>query len=822
MAQDLIASPQMTSLEHKFFSVNAQTLRALEWPRLQAEFEARARSPIGQRLCANLEPGALSLAESQIQARAALELFELKNRDGSQPPVGDAPVLDEVLKRITRSGTIDLVEFRALLSFHRAVLDFSQFLRRYSARVPQLSLLCSGVDRLEAWYREQSLILDPQGEIHDDASEDLAALRGLSRELHKKIRQRLEDYLHNNKLAELMQDFYITLRDGRYVLPIKSNFKGRVPGIIHDVSGSEATLFVEPQDVVEWNNQLKVTEKEIQLEIERILAVVVVKTQPHVTAFFANQKVLARVDLISAFVQLALDLKLAPSLARSAPKLDFDSLTHPLLALDRGVVASSFGWEKAFVLTGPNTGGKTVLLKSVGLAVCLARAGLPVFARAACLPENVHRLFASIGDEQNLKENLSTFSAHLKMLADMFENSQAGDLVMVDEIATGTSPEEGQPLAQAFLEKLLDRDVRLFVTTHYGALKQFALADPRCRIASMAFDSRSKRPTYQLILDVPGESSAFDTASSVGFPEIVLHRARVLRGEPSKDLTQALARLEEARVRFFSQEKELSDRLERAQKREEQAQRVVEEYGLKQKVQLSEESQKLIRELSRLRDDLAQEVKNAQGDELKSGATKIFQKISDVSAQMRVQVADVQELSASQKSRDFENGELVAGTLVEIDGLGLGEIVEAPRGDVQAKTMILVQVGDLKTRVARERLKRVAGKRGQTYRNNRVAQERAREARPQNMSPASSGVTGSILCDVRGKTVDDALRRVEQSLNGLFSGEGSVVTIVHGHGTSRLKEAIRDYLSSTRSELSFRPGSWPGEGGDGVTLVEVV
>ena len=812
----------MSSEKQRSLSASASALRALEWSRLQFELSARARSPIGQRLGNEWEPGLLGLDEARMQAKATLELFELKNAEGVQPPAGDTPVLDDVLMRITRSGQIDTAEFRSLLSFHRSVLDLTQFARRYASKAPQLSLLTGGIDRLDTWFGEHSLLLDPQGEIVDDASEDLAALRELSRELHKKIRKRLEDYLSSNKLAELMQDFYITLRDGRYVLPIKSNFKGRVPGIIHDVSNSEATLFVEPEDVVEWNNQLKVAEKEIQHEIERILAEVVVKTQPHVSAFFAHQKILARVDLLSAFVQLAIDVKLPLAIAVDAPKLDFEALTHPLLAIDRGVVSNTFSWEKAFILTGPNTGGKTVLLKAVGLAVCLSRAGLPVFAKSAAVPADLQRIFVSIGDEQNIKENLSTFSAHLKMLSEMYENSESGDLVLVDEIATGTSPEEGQPLAQAFIEKLLDREVRLFVTTHYGALKQFALADARCRIASMAFDSKSRRPTYQLILDVPGESSAFETAAGVGFPEDVLTRARVLRGEPSKDLSQALERLETARVKFFSQEQELADRIERTQKREEQAQRVVEEYGLKQKIMLSEESQKLIKDLSRLRDELALEVKNAQGDELKSGATKMFQKISDTSAQMRVQVGEVQDLSHSGQTRDLENSELVAGALVEIDGLGMGEIVEAPRADVQAKTMILVQVGDLKTRVARERLKRVSGKRGQTYRNNRVAQERSRDSRPVQLTSSahSAGVTGSVLCDVRGKTVEDALRRVEQSLNGLFSGEGAVVTIVHGHGTSRLKEAIRDYLNC-RADLTFRPGSWPGEGGDGVTLAEL-
>jgi DNA mismatch repair protein MutS2 len=813
----------MTDKAPPSLDVSLAALRALEWPRLLAEIKDRTRSPAGHLLADSWTPGLLDLDMARTQAQAALELFELKSHENAQPPVGETPVLDELLKRVSRSGQISVVEFRDLVDFQRGVIDLSQFLRRYHIRAPMLVKLASDLDRLEAWFKEHSLLLDPQGEIVDEASDDLAALRQLSRDLHKKIRARLEDYLHNNRLAELMQDFYVTLRDGRYVLPIKSNFKGRVPGIIHDVSNSEATLFIEPEDVVEWNNQLKVTEKEIQHEIERILAEVVAKTHPYVRAFFTNQRILARLDLLSGFVALALEVKLPLALSRDSARIEFDGLTHPLLALDRSVVASSFAWDQAFILTGPNTGGKTVLLKSVGLAICLARAGFPVFARGASIPGEMARLFVSIGDEQNLKENLSTFSAHLKSLTDMYDNAASGDLVLVDEIATGTSPEEGQPLAQAFIEKMLERDVRFFVTTHYGSLKQFALGDPRCRIAAMAFDSATRSPTYQLILDVPGESSAFETAASVGFPEDILVRARELRGEPSRDLSEAVGRLEEARKQFLGREKELADRLERAQKREEQAQRVVEEYGLKQKVLLHEESQKLLKELSKLRDELSSEVKNAGSEEIKTGATRLFQKISDASAHVRTQVGEAQELPAGQ-GRDLDNADLQAGMVVEIDGLGLGEIVEVPRGEIQPKTMLIVQVGDLKTRVARERLKRVAGQRSHSYRKNRVAQERAREQKPVPLtpvSPSSTNFSGTLICDVRGRAVEEALRRVEQSLNALLSQQNVIVTIVHGHGTSRLKDAIRDYLSSGRPDVAFRPGSWPGEGGDGVTLVEL-
>lgn len=808
----------MELLNSTSLKITPHALKALEWPRFQEELASRARSPIGQTLSRRWTPLSLSLSESKLQSHAAHELYVLKSNEGTQVPVGEGFDLDSILKRVSRFGNIDVIEFRCLIDFQKSIHDLHHFLRKHGVKTSSLANLCSGLDRMETWYQRESVLLDPQGEIVDHASEDLQALRELSRDLHEKIRRRLDDFLKSSKLTELMQDHYVTLRDGRYVLPIKSNFKGRVPGIIHDVSNSEATIFVEPQDVVEWNNQLKVTEREIQAEIERILSEVVVRTQPYVEILRGNQAIISRCDLISAFVQLALDTQLNIAPAQDAEEISFQELTHPLLKLDRKVVANTLSWEHGFVLTGPNTGGKTVLLKSVGLNVVIARAGFPSFAKNLTLPQDLNRLFVSIGDEQNLKENLSTFSAHLKVLGEMFEESREGDLVLVDEIATGTAPEEGQPLAQSFIEKLLDRKVRLFVTTHYGALKQYALTDERCRIASMAFDLKTKRPTYQLILDIPGESSAFDTAASVGFPDEVLRRARELRGEPSEDLTKALEKLEEARLKFHSREGELLEKIDRTKRREEQAQKVIEEYGLKQKVLLSDEAQKLIKELTVMREQISEEIKKLSPEELKSSSQKVFQKISDAAQHIRVQVSE--QSSDDLMSRELDTSDITVGSIVEIDGLGMGEILEIPSGVLQPKTLILVQVGELKTRVLRDRLKKVSGQRGRNFRKNKVAHEKSRDTKPIVLNPKSTLGSTSSICDVRGRSLEDALRKVDQSLNSLLASEG-IVTIIHGHGTSKLREGIRDYLKSSRPDILFRAGEWPGEGGDGVTLAEL-
>jgi DNA mismatch repair protein MutS2 len=804
------------------FRISDRSLEALEWGTIQAALAERARTPLGRKLALDWTPTRVIPTQAELQANAVIDLRDLKEELGSGLPLGDVPDLSDVLKRVTRTGTISLEEFRALVSAQRSVQSLLQFLARYGVRRDSLRLALNGLDLADAWTRKHFGLLDAQGEIVDTASPDLGALRQLARELHQKIRRRLEEFLQSPKLAELMQDFYVTVRDGRYVLPIKNNYKGRVPGIIHDVSNSEQTLFIEPEEVVDWNNQLKITEREIEKEIERILALVVLATQPFVGTFERNQEILARADLMSAGLEFLLETHSELCVPRRGEHLSYEGLKHPLLCLKRTVVANDLAWKQALLLTGPNTGGKTVLLKGVGLSLCLSAAGFPVTAKNAEVPRDLSGLFVDIGDEQSLEQNLSTFSAHLLSLKDMIEHAQPGDLLLLDEIATGTSPEEGQPLAQAVIEDFLDRGVRAMVTTHYGALKQFALTDERCRIAAMAFDTQSQRPTYEVILDIPGESSAFETAASVGFPARLLERARRLRGEASQDVTKALKRLEDVRREFQEKEARLETELDRARKREEQAQRSIEQYSLKQKDSLSDESKKLLKQLTEIRDDVAQAVKGASVQDLAGGgAHKLFQKISDAAQEIRSRVH--KEAEAQSSSSPLAPEELQPGCVVDIEGLGTGTILELPKGDLQAPAgQFTVQVGELKTRVARVRLTRPTGEQARAYRSNRASQDQARERKAQSASGSASllQATGSKICDVRGKNVDDAMRRIETALNELTRYEEGIVTIIHGHGSERLKDSIRSYLTSKRDDLVFRPGSWPGEGGDGVTLVE--
>jgi DNA mismatch repair protein MutS2 len=830
--------PRQSTSNVNPFRVSHRTLTVLEWPEIQSFLWDESQTVYGRKCAETALPGVkphvddsrldyFNQESADLQAQAILELRSLGLSQSMKLPVVDTPDLGNSLMRISRSAAISLSEFVDLVRFQKVAQGLKHFVNRLPAGNRHLEKLVGGVILAEDWSRRHFPLVDNQGQLVDSASQDLKALRGLSKELHAKIKNKLEDFLNNPRLAELMQDFYITVRDGRYVIPVKTNFRGRVPGIVHDVSNTEATLFIEPQEIVEWNNQLKVTEVEIENEIEKILAQIVVDSKAFVGAFEKNKEIIGLADYLNAASKWVEKLGDRVCLPKSTTRktgtkpflseISLRDLYHPLLAMKREVVTNSFSIEGAFVLSGPNTGGKTVLLKSLGLALLMARSGLPIPAHDAQIPEDLTGIMADIGDDQNLAENLSTFSAHLKALQSMLTESEPGDLVLIDEIATGTSPEEGQPLAQAIIESFLDRQLRVFVTTHYGGLKQFAMVDERARIASMSFDRKTRKPTYEIQLDLPGDSSALDIAEQVGFPLEILNRARKLKGEESPDLGLALQKLEEARLKLTERENELRKRIENAEAREKTAQQKVLEFEAKIRENVSFEAREILKQIQVLKDELSLKVKNASLSEVAVKSRGLYENIKDVSDQVRSLTQGSHSLTPADP---LTENELYPGLTVEVEGFGMGKIVEVPKDFSKGpRTSVAVKVGDLQVSVIFSKIRRPSQEKEKQFQAQMASLNANKERKLQSVVVQNAKPT-SVTCDVRGKTFDEALRKVEVSINEIVRNEDTVVTVIHGHGSEKLKEGIRNYLRKERNDLAFRTGSWPGEGGDGVTVIE--
>ncbi|MBP7844186.1 MAG: Smr/MutS family protein [Proteobacteria bacterium] len=808
-------------------SQDSRTLELLEWPSIQDFLVEACQCDFGKHRASQWTPGLLnSIDESQKMSRAVLELAEFERNTQLKLPLADIQDIEPILKRIERSGSILVEDFATLVRFQRGVHGLFHFLQRYPTDKNDLQAQLFGLDKLEEWCQRHFSLLSPQGEIVDNATEDLFALRKFAKSLHENIKSKLDDFLHNPKQAEILQDRYVTVRQGRYVIPVKTNFRGRAPGIIHDLSKTESTLFIEPEDVVDANNKLKVAEKEIEIEIERILTAVVQNTQPFVSQLRSNLEILTRADLLSAGAKLVAQWSgdiCTASWDRQG--FDFTKLRHPLLSLRENVIPNTLAWDKGFVLTGPNTGGKTVLLKSVGLAYCLAKAGLPVPSKTAHFPEAFDKILVDIGDEQDLEKDLSSFSGHVNVLNDFLKNSDSKTLILIDEIATSTSPEEGECLAQAVLEAFLDKKASFFITTHFGRLKNFAMNDKRCRIAAMAFNSKTRQPTYEIILDVPGESSALDTAERLGLSHNIVERARALRGNSSFDFSQAVLRLEESRKKYEEKELELAKEKTLAQEEWARAELKRKEYQEKLHTQISQDSREMLKELQTLKKELSESVKNATKEDLQSGGQKLFNQLSDTAEKIRKNIQNP-GLSDTQPLTPEDGDYLKIGNLVDISGLGMGKVIDhVDTTRLTPNTLILVQVGELKTRVSLSRIRKPQSGQADHFRSVQEAQAAAAQRNSSKLTLSSNAskdgpVKGSI-CDVRGKVVDEAMIKIEAALNELLRNEASSVTIIHGHGSEKLKDAIRQHLTLDRPDLKFRPGSWPGEGGDGVTVVEL-
>ena len=792
-----------------------KTLDVLEWNHFLEILAQHSLSPMGQSFIAAFRPDFWESAQSSIMAEAIVEVVSLQRKE-KQLPLSDLSDLNLVYKRMARGGAISVEEFAQVIRNQKGVISLRSVV--LTSQLPSLQKVLNGLDPLNDWCDVHFPLIDQHGQVSDSASEDLRALRMMARDLKNRIDDRLKDYLQDPHLAEIMRDQYITLRDGRYVLPVKTSYKGRMPGIIHDVSKTESTIFVEPQAIVDLNNQLKVTEREIEIEIERILAQVVDRSKDVVPFFITNQAQLALADYLQATARIVSKWDNF-CVATQGDELSFQNLAHPLLSLQTKVVSNSLEWKEALILSGPNTGGKTVLLKSVGMALLFARAGIPVCGTSAKVPFQLKKVFAEMGDDQNLFEKLSTFSAHIHSLSRIFKEASRGDLVLIDEIATGTAPEEGQALARAVIEYLMEKGVRVFVTTHYGALKVMALADERCRVASMAYDVKKRAPLFKIIMDVPGESSALDAAERLGIPEGVLGRAKQLLGDDSKDLTKAIKNLESSRKHFQDKLLEVEDSKKAFQQKTKELERLKELADEKLRNHSREEAKEILRDFKSLREDLASKILSLKNEGKES--TQIFEDISQKTQELKN--LTLEDVPFVQPKRGIDPQKLKKGMIVEIAGLGMGQVEEDFQAVSNTKASVSVKVGEIKTRVGVERIFAVTNEEKLRFDQSRkswLGVEKRKSGSNVQAVSQSKGQVGSFVCDVRGKTWEEASRKIDSALNQLTAREATSVTIVHGHGKEVLKERIRTYLEKERTEFKFRTGSWPGEGGDGVTIVE--
>lgn len=797
--------------------VPGDTLQALEWERLLEALAQSARSEPGGAHCralpfeTTIEAAATRLAETDemVRMQAGTDSF----------PALPVPDLRDIFVRVRKGGAMEAHEFRDLVSLLRMAEDVVRYLARHRAAAPKLAALGEALPPLAvlaSLRAEIEWVVDVDGTIKDSASPELRRLTQHVHDLKQTMRRRLETILQSKRYEDVLQEQYFAQREGRYVVPIKTEMRTAIPGIVHDVSASGATVFLEPRELVELNNGIKVGELAVEREVRRILFDLAQQVAAQADVLAEVQRVLILFDVVQAKAALAVRLKAHHVPLNERGLVRLVKARHPLLALSREhVVANDVvlgEMARIMVISGANTGGKTVTLKLVGLFALMARAGLLL----PCDPGSEMALFpyiyADIGDAQDLAKDLSSFSSHVTRMIRLLDAIEGvpgpGDrasgrwLVLLDEPMTSTDPAEGAALAQALLQRLSHSAVTGLVTTHYTELKVLAQTAPGFINASVEFDVVRLAPTYRLLTGIPGGSSAIEIAGRLGMQAGLLDAARERLRTDDLALEQLLGDLQ-AKHRRVAEEIERVEALRReAEQAAQEATRLAERLRDSEAAERRAAKKKLAEEVQRARAAI-----QAVMDELKRERT--IEKAK--AAKTKVAAMDV-EMAAPPDTTGIPLDTLNVGDHVEVAGLGAhGTLLEAPAG----RPRVRVRVGAAEMSVPTHGLVGLAKGQARPSRPGGPP-----SAVPRRNWRAGPTIEPEMVLDVRGLAADEALDAVVARLDQAVLGGAPWLRIIHGHGTGKLKATLRDYLKGSPYVATFRSGE-RSEGGDGVTVVEL-
>lgn len=782
-----------------------RTLRTLEWSKILDRLSERAATRMGKELALALRPSTTYLDVLAAQQETS-EARRVMNA-GRSFPLGGLHDLRPQIKRAVIGGILEPNELLDVMDTISSARRLHKFLADVEEEIPHLLTLANLIHapgHLEAEIR--SAITDG-GEVADDASPLLGQIRRAQRTYQGRIKEKLDSYLRG-PAAKYLQEPIVTIRDDRYVIPVKIEYRSQIPGIVHDQSQSGSTLFIEPMPIVEMNNELKELALRERQEIARILQRLSSLFAQEAEAVARTLEVVAQIDFAAAKGRLSMDLDgVAPEIAEE-PLLQIKRGRHPLLG--PGAIPSDVHLGVTFdtlVITGPNTGGKTVTLKMMGLFVVMTQAGLQIPAGWGTRMGIFDQVFTDIGDEQSIEQSLSTFSSHMTNIVNILDQIEGNALVMVDELGAGTDPNEGAALAMSILEHLHARGAKTVATTHYSELKSFAYTRPRVENASVEFDVETLRPTYRLLIGVPGSSNAFEISKRIGLSPVIVDRAR-------RFISRDQERVEDMISQIHATKSELEKEKEAAYRLKAEAQKLKADYerrfgGAEQRAT-----------------EIVEKAK-AQANQLLTGARRESEAIIDELKAARKAEREAERMGAIQSARGRlkaareavgptggarRKGEaptgLKVGDSVRILSLNqIGQVLAEP----DAGGSVIVQAGILRATVSLADLERVDAP--------ETPAKTVNKATGRSMA-VQKAKTMSTEVDLRGLMVEEALDKLDKYLDDAILGGIPSVRIIHGKGTGALRKAVQEYLRAHPQIASQRYGV-PGEGGDGVTVATV-
>ena len=790
--------------------MNQKALSSLEYPKIIERLTEKASSPMGKELCRKLQPSTdiNKIRLMQTQTKDALtRLFQ----KGSVS-FGSVKDIRGSLNRLEIGSSLGIMEILSVCALLENTSRVKAYSRGARSDLPSDSLdsMFEQLAPLTPLSSEIRRCILSEDEISDDASPALLQVRRNMKVTNDRIHTQLSGLVNGNARTYL-QDSVITMRNGRYCIPVKAEYKGQVPGMIHDQSSTGSTLFIEPMAVVKLNNNMRELELQEQKEIEIILAGLSEQIAEEREAIALNLELMVQLDFIFARAGLAMDMNGSEPVFNEEGRVLLKKARHPLIPKKKVVpIDIRLGDDfDLLIITGPNTGGKTVSLKTVGLLTLMGQAGLHIPALDRSELALFHEIYADIGDEQSIEQSLSTFSSHMTNIVSFLEKADSRSLVLFDELGAGTDPTEGAALAISILSYLHDKGIRTMATTHYSELKVYALSTPGVENACCEFSVETLRPTYRLLIGIPGKSNAFAISSKLGLSDQIIERAKEQISEQDESFEDVLSSLEENRVtienerleiaRYKEEIKTLKAQLEsRQEKLDAQRDRILR--------QANEEAHKVLEEAKEYADQTMKLFHKFQKNNVDTSAVeRERQELRKRMNKAEKNMSDRQETKKPKKqltAKDIRPGDSVKVLSMNLKG------TVGSRPD--SKGFLFVQMGIIRSKVHLSDLELV---------DEPVITTPSLQKTGAGKIRMSKSASVSTEINLLGRTVDEAIAELDKYLDDAYIAHLKSVRVVHGKGTGALRKGIHDYLRRQKHVSSFRLGEF-GEGDAGVTIVD--
>lgn len=786
-----------------------KALKVLEYDKIIEMLLDLTQGGLARDLVENLEPSN-DIDEVRHMQEETSEAYRVLVRYGDID-YSDASHIKHLVSKASLGSMLFIEDLYDIMQNIFLVSSIKRYLKTSiedeNLNLNHLRKLYDSLASLDDLKKRLSVTIVSRDEVSDSASSILRSIRRSKKLKNQAIEDKLNSYITSDKTKKYLQDAIVTMREGRYVIPVKNEYRSSVEGMIHDISQKGSTVFIEPMAVVKLNNELRELENEEKKEIERILYELSSEVSEYKAYLETNEEALKSISFIFARARLAREMRATEPILNDKGYVNLKNARHPLIPKDKVVPTTlELGDEyTSLIITGPNTGGKTVSLKTVGLITLMAKSGLNIPCDNNSSVAVFDRVFADIGDEQSIEQSLSTFSSHMKNIVHIVENAEYNDLVLFDELGAGTDPTEGAALAISILKLFRERRIRTMATTHYSQIKFYALTSEGVKNASMEFNVDTLSPTYRLIIGIPGKSNAFEISRRLGLDQKIIDSAKELLNENDTRFEDVLKAIEEDRTEIENKRikiNEESEEIERLKEKLESKNKKLEERQEAIINKAKEEAREIVKKAKNESAFIIDELKDISSLSKKEDRRRLQEAkdyLRDLEDENRLKIKDNKKRT-KEIPKDIKLGESVR--IISIDKFGEVETLPDEKGDLN------IQVGIMSVRSNIKDIERSESK-----------EEVKAEKKTRSINKAKSKNISSEI-NLIGRTVDEAIILLDKYLDDAYLARLKEVRIIHGKGTGTLRDAIRKYLQNSKHVIEYREADYT-EGGSGATVAVI-